>query len=703
MVQAGAVHGGIHITRPAGTEAPVPRQLPMAAPGFVNRQAELAHLDSLLPPETPRPGSATAPPGAAVAVSAIGGAPGMGKTALALHWAHRVRDRFPDGDLYVNLHGHGPGPRMDASAALDSLLRALGVPPERIPPDLDGRAALYRSRLDRRRVLILIDDAVAPEQVRPLLPASPTCTVLITSRSALSGLVAREGARRMRLDALTAEQSLALLRAHLGARIDAEPEAARALVDHCARLPLALRILAERLLDRPDTPLSHIAAELAAEDERLDALGLTGDELSDVRSVFAASYRALPDDAALVFRHLGAHPAGEFTTPVAAAVTKVPLRRARALVEQLAGASLLQRVSHDRYRMHDLLRVYAAERFHAEEPEGGERDVVARAADWYLAALRNAVGRTTPHYPPVDAAGEPPAAPPDFASVQEALAWFSAEHRNIGRVAQAAAHHRVYDRAWRLPVAAYPLLERQHRWSEWHTLTTTGLAAARAAGDRRGQARNLLGLGDVETLQGNRETALGHYAEVLQAGRAADDPWVEGFALRQLGALRWERDQDPAAPALLQEALAAFRRAGARRGAGMVLLSLAECERAQGRFDTAIEHCRAAAAVFTDIADAWSTAWAGRALASVLADAGRLDEAVTEYGSAIAILREVGSGGAEALARIGLGEAYAAMGRPEQARAHLGAALDFLRSVEDPRADEVEASLAHLDPPTAPD
>ncbi|MBV2362851.1 tetratricopeptide repeat protein [Streptomonospora sp. NEAU-YY374] len=701
MVQAGSIHGDVHIANPAGTEAPVPRQLPMAAPGFVNRRAELAYLDSLLPSDSP--GAEPAAPGdAAVVVSAIGGAPGIGKTALALHWAHRVRERYPDGDLYINLHGHGPGPRMDASTALDSLLRALGVPPEQIPPDLDGRAALYRSRLDRRRVLILIDDAVTPDQVRPLLPASPTCTVLVTSRGSLSGLVAREGARRMRLDALTAEQSLALLRSRLGPRIDAEPDAARALVDHCARLPLALRILAERLIDRPDTPLRHITAELAAEDERLDALGLTGDELSDVRSVFATSYRALPYDAARVFRYLGVHPGGECTVPVVAAITGLPLRVARSLSERLAAANLLQHVSHDRYRMHDLLRVYAAERFHAEEPEGGERDVVARSADWYLAALRNAVKQTTPNYPMVDAAEAPLAEPPAF-TVEEALAWFSVEHRNIGRVVQAAAHHHLYDRAWRLPVAAYPLLERQHRWSEWHALTTAGLAAARTADDRRGQARNLLGLGDVESLMGDHEAALAHYQEALESGREAGEPWVEGFALRQLGELRRARDQGSTALGLFQEALTAFRRANARRGEGMVLLSIAEHERAGGRFDTAIEHCRTAAAIFTDIADAWSTAWAGRVLAAVLADAGRFTEAVAEYESAIAILREVGASGTEALARVGLGETLAAMGDTKNARGHLGAALDFLRSVGDPQADEVEAKLVRLDEAPAAD
>ncbi|WP_046468718.1 ATP-binding protein [Allosalinactinospora lopnorensis] len=693
VVQSGAIHGDVHVTAAASADAPVPRQLPMAVSGFVNRGAELARLDALLP--TSGDGS-VGKSGDAVVISAIGGAPGIGKTALAVHWAHRVRSRYADGDLYVNMRGHGPGPRLDASSALDSLLRALDVPPERIPDDLDGRAALYRSRLDRKHMLIVIDDATSAEQVRPLLPASPTCLVLVTSRSTLPGLVAREGARRMALDTLSTEESLALLRAHLGGRrLDAEPEAARDLVAHCAHLPLALRILAERLIDRPDTPLSHVVAELAAEDERLDALGTTGDELSNVRAVFSASYTALPPEAARLFRGLGVHPGTEFGAAACAAAVGLPLRRARPLLDQLTAANLVQRVGHDRYRLHDLLRVYAAERFHAEEAPERTAEVLRLLTGWYLASARNAVLLVQPNSRTVeDPAGEPPANPLTFDTPKAALAWFAQERATIVRSIRAALDHGLYELAWRLPAAVYGLFERHRHWHEWREINLVGLEAARTLGNRYGEAYNLLGLADAEWLLGDTEEALEHYTAALEAAREVGDGWIEGFALRQLGELRREQEDD--APVLLQQAIDAFRRAGERRGEGMALLSLVECERALGHFGIALENCRTAIGIFTDIEDTWTVAWARCFLAAALASSGRHAEAVEEYQTAIAVFREVDDLDSEAVALIGTGEAYAAMGETGQARSRLGAALDILWSVDDPRADDVEAAINRL-------
>lgn len=264
-VQAGVVHGGVHVAARAQDKPPVPRQLPMAVPGFVNRQPQLAELDAFLA----HPKS-SAEQGRALVVSAIAGAPGVGKTALAVHWAHRVRSRYVDGDLYVDMRGYGPGPRIEVAHALETLLRCLHVPPERIPVDVDGRAALYRSVLNNRKVLVLIDNAATADQIRLLLPGSAQCLAIVTSRSALSGLVAREGAQRMVLDVLSLEESLTLLRQVVGAeRIDAEPAAAQQIIAYCAYLPLALRIIAERITSRPHTPLSRFVTELADERARL--------------------------------------------------------------------------------------------------------------------------------------------------------------------------------------------------------------------------------------------------------------------------------------------------------------------------------------------------------------------------------------------------------------------------------------------------
>ncbi|MDA8372561.1 MAG: tetratricopeptide repeat protein [Nocardiopsaceae bacterium] len=699
VVQAGAVHGDVHITAPAPTDgpaAPVPRQLPMAVTGFVNRSAELARLDALLPPSA---GEATGESGTAVVISAIGGAPGIGKTALALHWAHRVRSRYPDGDLYVNLRGHGPGPRLDASEALGSLLQALGVPPGGIPLDLDGRAALYRSRLNDRHMLIVIDDAVSAEQVRPLLPASPGCLALVTSRSTLSGLVAREGAQRMTLDTLTTEEALTLLRNTVGARrVDAEPEAARALVAHCARLPLALRILAERLTARPEAALGDVVADLAAEDRRLDALGTADDELSDVRAVFAASYTALPSDAARLFRRLGPHPGAEFSAAACAASAGLAVREALPLLDRLTAANLLQRTGRDRYRLHDLLRVYAAERFHAEEAPGAGPEVLRLLVHWYLATARNAVQVTTPNFRLVDLPdnGDAPTEPTVFDGTDTALTWFEQERANLVGSVRAALDHRLHDLAWRLPTTAGPLFELHRHWHEWRQLNQWGLEAARALGHRYGQARNLLSLADAEWLLGNTDTALEHYEAALATNQGTGDGWVEGFALRQIGAIRWQRGDGDAARALIRRGIDAFRGAGERRGEGMALLSLAECERTVGRFDAALTHCRTAIGIFTEIEDTWTIAWGRCFSAAVLNSSDSRAEALAEYRAAIAVFRDVDDRDSEAVALTGMGEAYTAMGEPDQARAHLGAALDIFTSVDDPRAAEVEALLARL-------
>ncbi|MFC4564413.1 ATP-binding protein [Nocardiopsis mangrovi] len=696
VVQAGAIHGDVHVTAAGVTGTAVPRQLPMAAAGFVNRGAEIARLDALLP--TPGDDPPHGPGAAAVVISAIGGTPGVGKTALAVHWAHRVRAHFPDGDLYADLRGHGPGRRLGPSETPASFLHALDVPPDRIPIDLDGRAALYRSRLDGKRMLIVIDDAVSADQVRPLLPAAAGCMAVVTGRTRLSGLVARDGARPMTVGTLSAPAALDLLRGTVAdGRIDDEPEAARALVAHCAGLPLALRIAAERLLDRAGEPVSALVADLAAEDRRLDALGAGDDELSDVRAVFSASYSGLSPDTARLFRHLGPHPGAEFGAEVCAAVSGFSPRHTAAVVDRLVRANLVQRVGRDRYRLHDLLRLYAIERFRADEGPGAAEAVVRRYGLWYLATARNAVRVVHPGYPPVDdPGGDAPVSPLVFDTVAAALSWFERDRPNLVGSVNAAVGTGQLDLAWRIPATAGGLFGRHGHREEWRDIHRQGADAARAAGDPFGTGRNLLGLGEAEWVLGRTDAALETYDAALAANREAGDGWGEGFALRISGQLRWERDRDGHAPELIRRAVTVFRAIGERRGEGMALLSLAGCDRDVGRLDEALAACRAAIGIFTGIGDRWTIAWARCSTGSVLHAMGRRPEAVAEYLAAAAEFRELQDRDSEAAALIGAGDAYAADGDPEGARTHLGAALDLLSAEDDPRVPEVEAKLAAL-------
>src|SRR5215472_6158356 len=324
----------------------VPRQLPADVGAFTGRTVELAELDWLLPDAAAGPVTDAVGP---VVISAVSGTAGVGKTALAVRWAHRAAAHFPDGQLYVNLRGYDPDQPVSAGEALAGFLRALGVAGQDIPPGEAERAARYRSLVAGRRLLVVLDNAATVEQVRPLLPGSPSAMVVVTSRDSLAGLVARDGARRLDLGLLPAADAVALLRVLIGQRAEADPAAARMLADRCARLPLALRVAAELAVARPDTPLAELAAELADEGERLALLDAGGDPRGAVASVFSWSYRHLDPGAARMFRLLGLHPGPDWDRYAAAALGGTGVAEAGRLLNALARAHLIAPAGPGRY------------------------------------------------------------------------------------------------------------------------------------------------------------------------------------------------------------------------------------------------------------------------------------------------------------------------------------------------------------------
>jgi DNA-binding SARP family transcriptional activator len=337
----------------AGRGTITPRQLPAPVAHFTGRASELAALTGALDQ------SGAGGPGAVV-ISVIEGTAGIGKTALAVRWAHQVADRFPDGQLYVNLRGYDRDQPMTPADALARFLRALGMAGQDIPADEDERAAQYRSLLADRRMLVVLDNAGSVEQVRPLLPGGPGCMVVVTSRDALAGLVARDGAGRLDLDLLPPGEAAGLLLALIGARVDADQGSAAALAALCGRLPLALRVAAELAASRPDVPLAALASELAGA-RRLDLLQAGGDQRTAVRAVFSWSYRHLDPGSARTFRLLGLHPGTDFEPYAAAAITGTGLDQVQGGLDRLVRAHLLQQTADQRYGMHDLLRGYAGE------------------------------------------------------------------------------------------------------------------------------------------------------------------------------------------------------------------------------------------------------------------------------------------------------------------------------------------------------
>ena len=353
---------------PAAAISP-PHQLPPAITDFTGRRQHLDELDRLLEPGV----DATA-----VVISAIAGTAGVGKTALAIHWAHRVRDRFGDGQLYVGLRGYAPTPPMRSLDALAGFLHALGVPAEQVPLDLEEAAGLYRTLLADKRILVVLDNARSADQVRPLLPGSPRCLILVTSRDRLGGLVARDGARRLTLDVLPPEEAVGLLTRLLGAeRVAAEPQAAEELAEVCGLLPLALRIAAANLADQPGQSIAGYLARLRQGD-RLAELSVDDDPQAAVRTAFDCSYAALEPAAQRLFRLLGLVPGPEFTPPAAAALAGAPTDHAATLLERLTTVHLVEPRGPDRFGFHDLLRLYAADRTHDEDSEPDRKAAAAR-------------------------------------------------------------------------------------------------------------------------------------------------------------------------------------------------------------------------------------------------------------------------------------------------------------------------------------
>ncbi|MEU1179236.1 tetratricopeptide repeat protein [Streptomyces sp. NPDC005820] len=640
---------------PRGTA--VPAQLPMEAAGFTGRDEELARLDKILVAASERP--------AAVVVSAVSGTAGVGKTALAVHWAHRARDRFPDGQLYVNLRGYDPEQPMTAADALVRFLTALGVAGQDVPLEPDDRAARYRSEIADRRMLIVLDNAATVEQVRPLLPGTGTCAVLVTSRDSLAGLVAREGAHRLDLDLLPADAARALLRRLVGPRAEAEPESVDALAAQCARLPLALRVAAELAVARPATPLAELVAELTDQQRRLDLLDVDGDPRAAVTAVFSWSLRQLPADAARAFRLLGLHPGPDLDAHAAAALTDGDPVDARRVLDVLARAHLVQRVDGARYGMHDLLRAYATRLATAQDAPAAREAALDRLFDHYLATA--AAAMTCLH--PAEAHLRPPApeaATPDLSDPDAARAWLTAERACLTAMSAHTATHGRPTHAIRLSLTLY-----RHLITGGHTdgLTIHGHArdAARLIGDPASEARALLGIGTAYWQLARHEPARRHLEDALTLFRQAEDTTGQARALVNLGLVDERLGRFESAVGCLEQALALYRKAGDRSGEAIVLKDLATVEGQLGRYGEAADRLQQALALFRRTGNRYLEAHALNDLGTVEARLDRLDSAARHQEQALILLREVGDRYGEAGALHSLGIVHTRLDRPAQA------------------------------------
>ncbi|MCA2219282.1 AfsR/SARP family transcriptional regulator [Jidongwangia harbinensis] len=655
------------VVPPAAAGLPVPAQLPADVADFTGREDALRGLDL----QAGRHG------GAPVGISVVVGTAGVGKTALARHWAHRVRNRYPDGQLFVDLRGYADEAPMRPLDVLGGFLRALGVAAEQVPAGLDEAAAAYRTLVADRRLLILLDNARSAGQVRPLLPGGPHCHVVVTSRDRLPGLVAVDGARRVVLEPLSAGQARRLLTGLLGeGRVRAAGPAAKELAETCAHLPLALRIVCAELGSRPDEDLAGMVTALR-DGDRLAALAVPDDDQPGVAAALRHSYEALPPAAQRLFRLLGIAPGRDLTVPAAAALAGVDPGTAQQLLDRLADAYLVEVPQPGRYSFHDLLRVYAARTAQAVDDLAEREAATARLLDWYLTHTDAATRLLYPHVwrmEPASGAG----VPVDRAT---ALRWLDGERSNLVACARHAAAHGPGRYAWQIADAA-----RGHLWHgghivEWRALAEAGWAAAerlddgyaragmsqslaflattchapdavdryavaldlsRRSGWRRGEAMALGNLGRTYNDLGRLDLAVQCLEQALTIGaevgadtRLAADTGNLGIVLAETGQLRRAAD-------LHARALAMFRAQGADAACGTALNNLAMAHWAMGRADLALPLVRESIALHREVAARAGEAYGLGLLATVTRDLGDPDAALRHARAGLVLIRAAG-------------------------------------------------------------
>jgi len=702
---------------PPGGKARPPAQLPADVPGFVGRVDQLAHLAEILA----RSRKADRIPAPVIAITGVAG---VGKTALAVHWAHQMIGAFPHGQLYLDLRGYSTDPPLRPLDAVAQLLRALHVAPERVPTDLAEAAALYRSLLAGWRVLVVLDNAASGEQVRPLLPGDPGSLVVVTSRNRLSTLVARNGASVLPLGVLTPAESRQLIEQMLGRdRVAREPVAAADLARLCGHLPLALRTAAALLIDRPIRTIADHAADLNGRSS-LDALDALDAHEALVRRTFDLSYQALETRARRLFRLLGMVPGPDVTPPAAAALLGVRVGDAAALLDDLAGAHLVEEHAVQRFRCHDLVRAYAAGKVANDEPAVERAATFGRLMRWYLAGVDEAARRLYPQFerlpararpnpPPV---GSPVEAAALFSDQEGALAWLDAERSNLAAATVHCAQHGPHRYAWWLADALRGYFDLRRDVIGFSTIARAGLDAARAAGDqlamaaahravahvqvctarftdalasltaalsrcrqagwRSGEAATLALLGVVHIELGNLEQSTEHLRAALALRRIAADPAMEGNCHDNLAEAYVQMGLLGQAVEHYSKALEGYRRAGTDSGEAHALTGLAWVCQRFGNTTDAECHLASALTLYRRVGNRVGVALALRGRADLYHQTGRLDEALDIARESLDIIARTGDRSVEATVLCTLGVAEHAVGQ------HLAAGRSYRRALD---------------------
>jgi tetratricopeptide (TPR) repeat protein len=664
----------------------------------------LAVIDSLDPggagPGGTGGGAERPPP---VQIIAIAGTAGVGKTALAIRFARQVARRYPDGQLYVNLRGFDPsGSAMSPDDALRYFLDAFAVPPQRIPADLDARAALYRSMLDGKRPLIVLDNARDADQVRPLLPGSPGSLVVVTSRSQLTGLVAAQGAVPFSLDVLTDAEAHEVLRRRLGPDVvAAEPQAAAELTESCARLPLALSITVGRAAIRPKLSLAALAAELRDARSRLDALD-AGDAATDLRAVLSWSYQELSQPAARMFRLLGLHPGPDISRAAAVSLSGTSDDDVGGALDELTRAHMVAEHAPGRFTFHDLLRAYAVERARQVAGDAKREQALRRVVGHYLRTARTAAAKVNPQrFLPVPPAPPAGVAPEEIAGHDEALGWFEAEHSVLLAVAGYAAEAGMMPEAWMLPCMLADYLDTRGHWLDFEVTQRSAVAVARRFGDAEGEARSCLELGIACVRLGKLaeaepalECSLGLYERL--GDRASEARVHTTFAYRLEREQRYDEALDHD-----RKALGLHRAVGNRAGEAMALNGVGWYLTLLGDHSHALSYCQEALALHRELGDPRGEAATSHSLGHAYYQLRDYLNALASYRNAVEAAVRSGSRYTEAISLTSLADTYYMTGDMDAARDAWEGAVALFDQLRHPDAEGVRTKLRGLDLETA--
>lgn len=690
-ILAGDQEGGESGRASAAARGVLPAQLPPDVSGFVGRSCELAQLDSVLQRREES---------ISLGVVMICGTAGIGKTTLAVHWAHQVADRFPDGQLYVNLRGYdAAGIVTEPAVAVRGFLDALGAPSDRVPAGFDAQVGLLRSLLADRRMLILLDNARDAEQARPLLPGAPGCLVVVTSRSQLGGLTATGGARTITLALPTPAEARALIAHRLGQeRVDRDIDAVDRIIASCHLLPLALAIVGAHADANNHLPLDVIADQLDETRGTLDGFAL-GDQSTDLRAVFSWSYDALSPEAARMFRLLGLHKGVDIGLTAAASLAGVPVAAARRLLAELARASMVQPQSSRRISLHDLLRTYATELVHAVDGDADRAEAQRRLLDHYLHTAHAAAMLVTPVRGPLTLApARAGAGPEHLAGLKEAREWFSAEWQVLLDLVEQAAGAGLATHAWQLVWTVEDDLDRRGRWPELARAARISVDAATAADDRQGQAYARNGLARALGWLGEYEQAREHLRRAAALYGEMGDRSRQAVMVRNIGVLFHIEGRREEALAYTQQGLDLLPETVSVGERAYWLNNLGVMHAELGHNQQALACCQEALRVVESLEDIAGQAAVTDSLGYIHYQLGNYGEAIAWFERALRHYRETGDYRV-ATTLVRLGDTQYAAGLSVDAVRSWRQALDRLVEVNPKRAEAVRARLETA-PPT---